>query len=103
MARAGLGGWFPEGGGAFGSDHERRGALVAIARSRAAANGSGPTRVAVVGDTPLDIACARAGGALCVAVATGGHGAAELAAADAVAGDLAEAAAAVEGWLAGPG
>ncbi|HSJ73742.1 MAG TPA: HAD family hydrolase, partial [Miltoncostaeaceae bacterium] len=28
MARAGLAAWFPEGGGAFGSDHERRDALV---------------------------------------------------------------------------
>jgi phosphoglycolate phosphatase-like HAD superfamily hydrolase len=100
MARAGLAGWFPPGGGAFGSDHERRGALVPIARARAAANGGGPALVAVVGDTPRDIACARAGGARCVAVATGAHGAAELAAADAVARDLAEAAAALEGWLA---
>jgi phosphoglycolate phosphatase-like HAD superfamily hydrolase len=100
IARAGLGGWFPAGGGAFGSDHERRAALVPIARARAAANGGGPERVAVVGDTPRDITCARAGGALCVAVATGAHAAAELTAADAVAEDLAEAAAALEGWLA---
>jgi phosphoglycolate phosphatase-like HAD superfamily hydrolase len=100
MARAGLGGWFPAGGGAFGSDHERRAALVPIARARATASGGGPARVAVVGDTPLDIACARAGGALCVAVATGGHGPAELAAADAVAGDLAGAAAALEALMA---
>ena len=95
----GLGGWFPAGDGAFGSDHERRAALVPIARARAAANGGAPARVAVVGDTPRDIACARAGGARCVAVATGAHGAAELAAADAVAADLAGAAAALEGWL----
>jgi phosphoglycolate phosphatase len=99
MARAGLGDWFPEGGGAFGSDHERRDALVPIARARAAANGGRAVRVAVVGDTPSDIACARAGGALCVAVATGPHGSLELAAADAVVGDLAEAAAVIEGWL----
>jgi phosphoglycolate phosphatase-like HAD superfamily hydrolase len=96
MARAGLGDWFPEGGGAFGSDHERRGALVPIARARAAADGGG---VAVVGDTPGDIACARAGGARCVAVATGPHRAHELVAADAVVGDLAEAAAVIEAWL----
>jgi phosphoglycolate phosphatase-like HAD superfamily hydrolase len=96
MARAGLGDWFPEGGGAFGSDHERRGALVPIARARAAADGG---RVAVVGDTPGDIACARAGGARCVAVATGPHRAHELVAADAVVGDLAEAAAVIEAWL----
>ncbi len=97
MARAGLGGWFPEGGGGFGSDDESRDALVPIARARAGADGA----VTVVGDTPRDIACARAGGARCVAVATGSHGSAELAAADAVVGDLAAAAAVLEGWLDG--
>ena len=57
----------------------------------------------MVGDTPRDIACARAGGARCVAVATGPHPAGALADADAVADDLAEGAALVEGLLrAGP-
>jgi phosphoglycolate phosphatase len=100
MVRAGLAAWFPEGGGAFGSDHESRDALVPIALARAAAAGEPPAGVIVVGDTPRDIACARAGRARCVAVATGPHGAGELAAADAVAEDLAGAAAAVEGLLA---
>ena len=99
MARAGLASWFAEGEGAFGSDHERRDALVPIALARAAASGEPPAGVVVVGDTPLDIACARAGGARCVAVATGPHAAAELAAADAVADDLTAAAAAVERLL----
>ena len=103
MARAGLGPWFPAGGGAFGSDHESRDALVPIALARAAAGGTDGARVIVVGDTPRDIACARAGGALCVAVATGPHGADELAGADAVAGDLAEAAFALEEMLADTG
>jgi phosphoglycolate phosphatase-like HAD superfamily hydrolase len=99
MARAGLGEWFAEGEGAFGSDEERRDALVPIALTRAAAGGEPPAGVVVVGDTPRDIACARAGGARCVAVATGPHAARELAAADAVAGDLTAAAAAVEAML----
>jgi phosphoglycolate phosphatase len=101
IAQAGLASWFPEGEGAFGSDHERRDALVPIALARAAASGEPPAGVVVVGDTPLDIACARAGGARCVAVATGPHPAAELAAADAVAGDLTAAAAAFERLLHG--
>jgi phosphoglycolate phosphatase-like HAD superfamily hydrolase len=99
MAGAGLGGWFADGEGAFGSDDERRDALVPIALARASAAGEPPAGVVVVGDTPRDIACARAGGARCVAVATGPHTARELAAADAVAGDLTAAAAAVEAML----
>jgi len=105
MARAGLAGWFPEGQGAFGSDHERRDALVPIAVRRAAGDGAAAAAAAaagpvVVGDTPRDIACARAGGARCVAVATGVHQPEELAEADAVALDLAGAADVLAGWLA---
>lgn len=86
MARAGLGRFFPAGQGAFGSDHEDRRALVPIARRRA---GIGDGHLAVVvGDTPRDIACARAGGALAIAVATGPSTPLELGAADAVALDL---------------
>jgi len=40
-------------------------------------------RVIVIGDTPHDIACARAGGATSIAVATGGHSVDELRAAGA--------------------
>lgn len=101
MDRAGLGGWFPAGGGAFGSDHESRDALVPIALGRAGRGaGDGDGRdVVVVGDTPRDIACARAGGARCVAVATGSYAAGDLAGADAVAADLAGAAHVLEEWL----
>ncbi len=74
MARAGLGRHFARGQGAFGSDHESRDALVPIAARRA----GGVTAVVVVGDTPRDIACARAGGARCVAVTTGAFDAAAL-------------------------
>jgi phosphoglycolate phosphatase len=60
--------------GAFGSDHPDRSCLVPIARERARQRlGSEmrPEDVVVVGDTPRDIACARAGGAHVVGVATG--------------------------------
>ena len=101
MARVGLDGFFPADEGAFGSDHERRDALVpvAIARARAASRCAEPA--VVVGDTPRDIACARAGGALCVAVTTGSHAAAELGGADAVVDDLSAAADVILGWKAG--
>jgi phosphoglycolate phosphatase-like HAD superfamily hydrolase len=98
MAAAGLGGWFARGRGAFGSDHERRDALVPIALSREA----GSPEVVVVGDTPRDIACARAGGARCVALTTGPHDAAALAAADAVVGGLPGVAEVICGWSVRP-
>jgi phosphoglycolate phosphatase len=87
LARAGLGGWFVPGQGAFGSDDEDRTRLPAIARRRA---GDGPgapyprERTVVIGDTPRDIACARADGIRCVALATGPYGAADLRGADVV-------------------
>jgi phosphoglycolate phosphatase-like HAD superfamily hydrolase len=82
LARAGLGRYFEPGQGGFGSDHEDRTELPAIARRRAGGHPRADT--VVIGDTPLDIACARADGIRCVAVATGPFGAAELAGADAV-------------------
>jgi phosphoglycolate phosphatase-like HAD superfamily hydrolase len=50
----------------------------------------------VIGDTPRDIACARADGVRCVAVTTGQYGPEELAGADAVARDAAELRASLE-------
>jgi phosphoglycolate phosphatase-like HAD superfamily hydrolase len=87
LDRAGLGDWFERGQGGFGSDHEDRAELPAIARRRAGADGRPfpRSRTVVIGDTPNDIACARADGVRCLAVATGPFPAAELAAADAVA------------------
>ena len=89
LARAGLGRYFPAGQGAFGSDSEDRAALPKIARRRAGSRGHPYPceRTIVIGDTPLDIACARADGVRCVGVTTGQYGAAELAGANAVAGD----------------
>lgn len=57
--------------GAYGSDHRDRNPLVPIARRKAEARYGPIDRVVVIGDTPLDIACARAGNARVVAVATG--------------------------------
>jgi phosphoglycolate phosphatase len=92
LARADLGGFFPAGQGAFGSDAEDRADLPAVARRRAGANGvpHPRARTVVVGDTPNDIACARADGVRCVAVATGPYGADELSSADAVIASLRE-------------
>jgi len=85
LARAGLGGYFETGQGGFGSDHISRTELPAIARSRA---GDWPReRTVVIGDTPRDIACARADGVRVAAVATGPFAIEALADADAVVDD----------------
>ncbi|MDQ3741975.1 MAG: haloacid dehalogenase-like hydrolase [Actinomycetota bacterium] len=93
LGRAGIGGFFEHGQGGFGSDHEDRTELPAIARRRAGSGGVSYPRedTVVIGDTPLDVACARADGVRCFAVTTGSYGRDELAGADEVvdsAGDL---------------
>ena len=88
LSRARLGRFFSGDQGAFGSDSDDRAALPAIARRRAGAvNGGVPyprERTVVIGDTPRDIACARADGVRCIAVATGPYPAEELHGADVV-------------------
>jgi len=93
LARAGLGKHFPRGQGAFGSDSEDRTMLPTIARRRAGSVGAPYPRqqTIVIGDTPRDVACARADGVRCLAIASGPHGAAELSDADAVVSDADEA------------
>lgn len=78
--------------GAYGSDHRSRDELVPIARRRARARFGRVDRVVVVGDTPRDIACGKAGGARTVAVATGNWSMEELArhAPDALLPDLSD-------------
>src|SRR5579884_773950 len=97
LKRAGIGQWFASAPGAFGSDSEDRAALPAIARRRAGRLEGGRAGIpvpredtVVIGDTPRDIACARADGLRCVAVTSGQYGADELSDADAVATDAAE-------------
>ncbi len=101
LTRAGLGRWFGSGPGGFGSDHEDRSALPGIARRRAGSGGEvwPRERTLVIGDTPNDIACARADGVRCLAVATGPFTAADLEGADAVATDARELAGLVESAL----
>lgn len=97
LERAGLDGFFGRGQGGFGSDAEDRTELPAIARGRAGADGEPYPRekTVVVGDTPLDIACARADGVRCIAVTHGAYDAAALAEADTVVHSARELAAAL--------
>lgn len=72
LTHFGLNHHFPT--GAYGDDHHDRNELGPIARRRAEAwfrKEYSSSRIAVIGDTPRDIACARALGARAVAVATG--------------------------------
>jgi phosphoglycolate phosphatase len=73
-------------GGAFGDATADRNGLVAEAVAAAASCGAPTVRssaIVVIGDTPLDVACAAASGAHCIAVATGSHTVDELRAAGA--------------------
>lgn len=69
--------------GAFGSDHEDRPALPAIALERSRAS-IGPVltgdRLVIIGDTPADIHCGRGVGARAIAVATGRYSVEDLSA-----------------------
>ncbi len=92
LRAGGIGRWFAQNQGGFGSDSEDRTMLPPIARRRAgAAAGLGSSwpreRTVVIGDTPRDIACARADGVACIAVTTGPFGPEQLTGADAVVED----------------
>jgi phosphoglycolate phosphatase len=79
LAPTGLWPLFPI--GAFGSDDGDRRRLPAVACERARAHTGRAfafDEVTIIGDTPLDVDCARACGAVAVAVATGFHPAADL-------------------------
>jgi len=71
--------WFPV--GAFGDEAHERNDLTPLAYDRASAwlgQRLPPERVIVIGDTPMDVACARAIDAVAVAVSTGFGDRAEL-------------------------
>jgi phosphoglycolate phosphatase-like HAD superfamily hydrolase len=73
--------------GAFGSDDADRNALPAVAARRASERYGREVTTAelvVIGDTPRDIACARAAGSRVVAVTTGRYDARQLREADVV-------------------
>jgi phosphoglycolate phosphatase-like HAD superfamily hydrolase len=62
--------------GAFADDNEERDQIAAVARDRGSRILKEELRgdqILVIGDTPLDIKCARAIGAKALAVATGGY------------------------------
>lgn len=68
----GLNAYFPEGG--FASDHPDRAEIARLARekvSRSAGTSFSPSRVWVIGDTELDVACAHANGFRSLAVESG--------------------------------
>lgn len=66
--------------GAFGDGHVFRRDLVPVAIARAHQLGvdAHPSRTVIIGDTPLDVDCAHAHGALALAVATGNYTREEL-------------------------
>lgn len=87
--------------GAYGSDHERRDRLPAVAQRRALERTGLEFRgrdIVIIGDTPFDVTCGQALGVWTVAVATGRHTPRELeeAGADVVFEDLSDTAAVVE-------
>lgn len=89
--------------GGFGDHHESRDDVAREALREAQQRVNGQTqldRVWVIGDTPLDVECARAIGAKVIAVATGNHPIEELAATqpDLVVSDLADHAPLWELW-----
>jgi phosphoglycolate phosphatase-like HAD superfamily hydrolase len=93
--------------GAYGSDHRDRTQLVEVARAKAKARLGvevDPTAVVVIGDTPLDVAAGRAGGARTVAVATGYYDVEALRATDpdAVLADLSDTDAVLQAILTAP-
>ena len=106
LAAAGIGQAFARGQGGFGSDHEARAELPAIARRRAGRLRTGDQRpwprehTVLIGDTPRDIACARADDIRVIAIATGPHRVDDLRQADAVARDAGELGEVLERWLA---
>jgi phosphoglycolate phosphatase-like HAD superfamily hydrolase len=79
--------------GAYGDDAPERAGLVEVAVRRVVERGHPAvpsSRIVVIGDTPHDVACARAAGARSLAVATGSSSTVELeaAGADAAVPDL---------------
>jgi phosphoglycolate phosphatase len=81
--------------GAYGSDHERRDRLPAVAVRRARERTGLDFRgrdIVIIGDTPFDVSCGRSLGVWAVAVATGKHTPRELqdVGADVVLTDLAD-------------
>lgn len=90
LKQFGLEAYFDFALGAYGGERANRNELGPLALARASAALGQPVRptdTVIFGDTPRDIACARACGAYVVALATGNFSQTELAAADWVVAD----------------
>lgn len=90
--------------GAYGSDHEHRPELPAIARARAMGTLGVDVRggaIVVIGDTPADLTCGRSLGASAIGVATGRYSVNDLLSHDPVAAfeDLSDTAAVLRAIL----
>ncbi len=95
VAAFGLEQWLDMEIGAYGSDDQDRTRLVPVAVGKATrryGHPFTPEEVWIIGDTPRDLACARAGGARCLLVGTGRYSYDELIKgdADAVLPDLSD-------------
>lgn len=87
LERAAIATLFELDAGGYGSDAENRNLLPPLARRRAGTDGAPFPRedTILIGDTPRDIACARADGLRCIAVTSGNYDRPALVDADAVA------------------
>jgi phosphoglycolate phosphatase-like HAD superfamily hydrolase len=63
--------YFPGCVGGFGDDHEERAELIRFGIERLSSGGTRADRIVIVGDTPHDVAAAKANGAFALGVATG--------------------------------
>lgn len=91
LTHYGIAGYFPGMVGGFGDDHDERNELIRIGIERLR-NGDEHGRVVIIGDTPHDVAAAKANGAYALGAATGKDSVQELLAcgADAALADLAD-------------
>jgi len=71
LVHYGIAGFFPGTVGGFGDDHESRDEVIRIGIDRLRNGGSSADRVVIIGDTPHDVAAARANSAYALGVATG--------------------------------
>jgi phosphoglycolate phosphatase len=87
LERLGLSRFFPPGEGAFGCEAEDRQALLELARKRA--GDWPPAATAEIGDTPADVASAKAAGLRSIAVTSArSENSSKLAGADAIVHDM---------------
>jgi len=78
LRRFGIDRYFPACVGGFGEDAESRDEVIRIGIERLRNGGHADPRIVIIGDTPHDVAAARANGAFALAVATGRDSVAEL-------------------------